>query len=75
MTDGHEPTAKQRSWELLAEKVRQKLMEQAEMIPAMKPDELKCFMDSIREAYWIDHYATTFDKRVDIELSKHAFTD
>lgn len=70
-----ESSGVQRSWEALADKVRRKLSEQAEYIPAMKPEEVKSLIEAMREAYWIDQYAATFDKRVEVEMSRHAFSD
>lgn len=74
MHDDTLPSKSQQGWEELMEDIRRHLGTVAALIPAMKPDELAKFMESVREAYWMELGAQTFDKRCEIEHQKSAFT-
>lgn len=67
-------SAEQEAWTDLADAVRSQLAKIVPMIPAMKQDELKSFIETLQAAYWFEHNARLWDKKYDDEL-KRLFTD
>ena len=65
-----ESSEAQRSWELIAREVRVELRKLIPLIPSMKPEELKPFIESLDSAQWMEFKAMVLDKRVDLELMK-----
>lgn len=60
----------QQKWEKISEKITEKISKYAEFIDAMKTDELVHFMDACNTAYWLSINARTFEKKIDLQLSR-----
>lgn len=65
-------TAHQDQWVEIAEAIRGQLRKYAELMPAMKPDELKTFVEAVTAAKWLEESARTFDQ--DVELRERRVT-
>jgi hypothetical protein len=70
MTDDRVTSADQDAWVSLAEQVRAKLAESVPLVPAMKPDEAKTFVEALQAAYWLHMNTTLFDKKAELELAR-----
>ena len=70
MTDELLSSADQDAWVSLVEQTRAKLAEMVPLLPAMKPDEVKAFADTVNALMWTHVKASTFDKAVSLELSR-----
>lgn len=68
--DLDEPSGEQRRWLETSRKLHQKLDAMIELVPAMKPEEVKIFIDSLTQAIWLNHQAETLDKRIEKEKAK-----
>ncbi len=65
-------SAQQAQWIELSEAIHVQLRKYAELMPAMKPDEIKVFVEAVREAKWLEETARTFDQ--DVELRERRLT-
>jgi hypothetical protein len=63
-------TADQMAWVELAQAVRAQLLQQAKLIPAMRPEEINTFVDTCREALCLHADAETFDREVELKNSR-----
>lgn len=54
-------------WLEIAQAIRAELAKKVQLIPAMNPDEVKTFVDTVREAYQLEINASLFDEA----LSEH----
>lgn len=70
MSDDRVTTADQDAWVDLASRVRAKLGEMVNDIPAMKPEEASKFVEACNDAYWFGVRCAMYDKRVDLELAR-----
>lgn len=57
-------SANQDAWQEIADAVRSQIAKQVPLMPAMKPEEQKDFMDVIQRALWLTHSADTYDAQV-----------
>ena len=72
MHDDDDPcgSSEQTAWIELAAAVRAQLLKAAELLPAMKPEEQKQFIDACREAIWLHHNALCFDKEAELQQAR-----
>jgi hypothetical protein len=70
MEDNPATTADQDAWVAIAEQVRTRLAESIPLIPTMKVEEQKQFVETLRDAYWLHQCAVQFDKKVELELAR-----
>lgn len=68
-------TAAQDEWEEIAACVRGQLRKAVALMPAMSPAEMKTFVETMREALYLDTCAATFDDAIEREHAKRAFGD
>ena len=57
-------SADQIAWVEIAQAIRGQLLGMAELMPAMKPDEVKTFVETAQAAQYLDRNAMTFDRDV-----------
>jgi hypothetical protein len=70
MKDDAVSSVAQDEWESIAESVREQFRKQIPLMAAMKPEELSAFLEALRKARWLEEDARTFDKDVELKLSK-----
>ena len=68
-------TADQDAWVELAQAVRAQLMKRVELMPAMSPDEVKTFVESVQKALCLELNAATFDKDIELMQARPTWGD
>ncbi len=61
----------QDSWSEISEAIRMHIRKRAELLPAMKPDEVKTFIESAQSALWLEKCSVTYD--VEVEQIRRRF--
>lgn len=69
------PSRQQTEYEGLADSILGHLKEQSKLLPAMKLEEAKMFLELCRDAKWFSQAAASHDHAIKVDLSKNAFTD
>lgn len=71
MTDeGETSSADQDAWLAIARAAREQFARQIPMMGAMKPEELKAFIDALGDLRWLELRAHSHDKAIEIELAR-----
>jgi hypothetical protein len=71
MTDeGEVSSADQDAWLDITRRVRVELEKRIPEMGAMKPDELKTFIDTLNQAIWMNEQSCELDKKIEIELAR-----
>lgn len=60
----------QDSWQDIAQAMRLQLEKLVPRMMSLSPADLKTFIEAARDLFWIEVNAHTFDKEVDLKLSK-----
>lgn len=63
-------SADQDAWVALAESVRARLAEMVPLLPAMKPDEVKTFIEAVDLAHCLHTRAVLWDKTVELNMAR-----
>lgn len=66
-------TADQIAWVEIAQAVRVQLCKYAENIPAMNPDEVKTYVETVRTALLNEQNAASFDKDLELMLARNSY--
>jgi predicted ATPase len=67
-------SAAEHQWTEIAESLRQVIAKQVPLMPAMKPDEQKQFVDMIGDVFWLEVKANNFDAYLEQTARKTAMT-
>ncbi len=69
-TDDEVSSADQDAWVEIARSVRSQIEKLVPQMGAMKPEEVKTFIDALNQARWMNEAALAFDKTVENENAK-----
>lgn len=68
-------SAEQTAWKEIADAIRGYIRKMAELMPAMKPEEVKTFIEATRDAMFMNEYASAFDKEVELRKNRFSLHD
>lgn len=68
--EGEVTSADQDAWLAMARAVREQFAKQIPLMGAMKPEELKAFVEAMGDLRWLELRAHSHDKAIENELAK-----
>lgn len=75
MADNPITSVEQDAWAEIAAAIREGIRKAAALMPTMKPDELKAFVETARNAVVLELDAQTFDNDIKLQMSRVAYGD